>query len=90
MASWQQNRSGPHHNYGEGGKRFSCSGALLPSVGCLLQFSADVLACNLRPDGNVEVLDTWNLEERRGNVRDQVDDTLLFSSSIEDGRISCL
>ena len=57
--------------------------------GHLLQFSADVLACNLRPDGEVEVLDTWNLDEGRGNVRDDVDDTLMFASSVVDGRIKC-
>ena len=48
-----------------------------------------MLACNLRPDGEVEVLDTWNLDEGRGNVRDEVDDTHMFTSSVVEGRIRC-
>ena len=62
----------------------------IPGVGRPLQFSADVLACNLRPDGEVEVLDTWNPDQGRGNVRDDVDDTYMFASSVVDGRIKCL
>jgi hypothetical protein len=50
--------------------------------------SADVFACNRRPDGELEVLDTWN-DGGRNNIPDPTQDTCLFSSSFEDGRIKC-
>lgn len=54
-----------------------------------LQFSADVLACNVN-SGDVEVLDTWNLApDVRANVVDNVQDVYLFSGEVIDGRISC-
>ena len=58
-----------------------------------LQFSADVLGCNLMESNGmnsiVEVLDTWNLDEGRGNVVDDIQDVYLFSGNFIDGRITC-
>lgn len=54
-----------------------------------LQFSADVLACNLDPNGDVEVLSTWNADSGRSNVPDKNMSTFAFSASVEDGRIQC-
>ena len=56
-----------------------------------MQRSADVLACN-RVSGSpeeVEVLDTWNVDDTMNNVPDDVMDAFLFSSSVTDGRIMC-
>ena len=55
----------------------------------MLQLSADVFACNLNPEGEVEILDTWNVAQGRNNIPDTTMDTFAFSSFVEDGRIKC-
>ena len=46
----------------------------------MLQLSADVFACNLNPEGEVEILDTWNVHRGRNNIPDTTMDTFAFSS----------
>ena len=57
----------------------------------ILQFSADVVACNRDPaTGMVEVLDTYNIAEPgRGNVVDPTQDVMLVNSEFDGTRISC-
>jgi len=48
------------------------------------------MGCNVNLDtGLVGVLDTWNLDQGRGNVGDNVQDTFLFQGSVVGQRISC-
>ena len=54
------------------------------------QFAADVVGCNLNPNTNmVAVVDTWNLDQGRGNVLDATQDVELFSGDFASGRITC-
>ena len=55
-----------------------------------LQFSADILACNVDDNNIIEVLDTWNnAATERANSVDTTNDTSILASSFEDGRITC-
>ena len=55
-----------------------------------LQFSADVLACNVDDNNIIEVLDTWNIAaNERANSVDTTGDTTILTGSFEDGRITC-
>ena len=53
--------------------------------------AADVVGCNRDPNNNdmVEVVDTWNLDQGRGNTLDAIQDVRLFTSNFANGRISC-
>ena len=54
-----------------------------------VQFSTDVLACNLNPTtGMVEALDAWN-PASRNNIVDNDQDVFLFSGTSAGGRITC-
>ena len=57
----------------------------------MLQFSADVVACNRVPaNDTIEVLDTYNIAEPgRGNSLDPNQDVVVFNASFIDGRIIC-
>ena len=57
----------------------------------MIQLSADVVGCNRDPNNNdmVEVVDTWNLDQGRGNVLDVTQDVMRFTSNFNNGRISC-
>ena len=60
----------------------------------LLQFDADVLACNVDGGDVVVVLDTWNVamdttSNNRVNLLDGIMDTSPFTSSFVNGRITC-
>lgn len=52
--------------------------------------AADVVGCNRDPNSNmVVVVDTWNLDEGRGNLLDVTQDVEMFSSNFADDRITC-
>jgi hypothetical protein len=54
------------------------------------QFAADVVGCNRDPNTDTIVaVDTWNLNQGRGNVLDATQDVELFSGNFVNGRISC-
>jgi hypothetical protein len=54
------------------------------------QLAADVVGCNRDPNTDmIAVVDTWNLNEGRGNVLDATQDVELFSGNFMNGRITC-
>ena len=55
------------------------------------QFAADVVGCNRDPNNNdmVSAVDTWNLDQGRGNLLDATQDVQLFSSNFDGQRITC-
>ena len=56
-----------------------------------MQFAADVVGCNRDPNNNdmVFAVDTWNLDQGRGNLLDATQDVQLFSSNFNGQRITC-
>ena len=55
-----------------------------------MQFAADVVGCNRDPSNDmVAVVDTWNLDQGRGNTLDPNQDVRLFDSVFNNDRISC-
>ena len=56
----------------------------------IMQFAADVVGCNRDPSNDmVAVVDTWNLDQGRGNTLDPNQDVRLFDSVFNNDRISC-
>lgn len=55
-----------------------------------LQFSADVVACNLNPQtGVVQGLDTYNEPDKAANDVDPHQNVIQFSGNYSNGRIMC-
>ena len=49
-----------------------------------------MVGCNLDPNTEmVAAVDTWNLNEGRGNILDATQDVELFSGNFAIGRITC-
>ena len=62
----------------------------IQTIHITVQMAADVVGCNRDPNNDmVEVVDTWNLDQGRGNTLDAIQDVRLFTSNFANGRISC-